>query len=156
MKRNGFSQQDFTLDSFLNLMENYREEWKFRSELHWKLNFKFFYADIVVLFLPNISTTLGINLSKFPSVIFPIVAAILSLIFLYFSIGVAKRVEASAKTYSKLIKSLPPNLQRVSILSSDIKRGKYFNVTLDPALCYAMFLSLFVLSIVMIVYHLNA
>ena len=154
MKKNGFQLQEVTTEHFLNLMAIYQSEWQFRSELHWKLNFKFFYADIVVLFLPNISAKLGIDLSGFPSVVFPIVAAILSLIFLYFAIGTAKRVEASAKTYANMLKLIPAELRRISVVSADIKRGKYFNITLDPTLCYAMFLSLFILSIVMTIYNL--
>ena len=155
MKKTGLHLHEITTEDLINLSSLYLSEWYDRYNLHWDLNFKFFYADIIVLFLPNLSAKLGIDLSGFPAIVFPAVAAVLSLVFLYFSIGIAKRVEANSKAYARVTQFFPPELQRVSLISSDIKRGKLFNIRLDPILCYAMFLSLFFLSIVMIIYNLN-
>ncbi|RAZ94476.1 hypothetical protein DK853_34975, partial [Klebsiella oxytoca] len=81
----------------------------------WKQVFKYFYATLVVLFLPNIASFLGINLPEFPAVLFPLAALVLSLVFLYISIGYSKRLEASGNTYQKLINLLPEELRRVSV-----------------------------------------
>ena len=155
MKRRGFQLQDFNVDSHLALMEIYQSEWQYIHGHLWNLIFKFFYANLIVLFLPNLSTMLGINLSKFPPVLFPSISSILSLVFLYVTFGVTKRVEASAKTYAHMLQMLPENLQRIPVASPQIKMGRFFRFPLNQILCVAMFLSLFFASIVMIFYNLS-
>ena len=154
MKRTGFQSQDFSAQDVLSLMDIYLSEWCHREEVFFKLVFKYFYVDIIVLFLPNISSYVGVVLPKIPAIIFPSVSLALSLFFLYASIGDHKRIEASAKTYQKLIDLLPDNLRRVSIMSSEIKHGRFFCGYIDSIISCGMFISAFLLSIVMIAYHL--
>ena len=110
MKQNGFRLQDFTVDNLLALMNIYWAEWCARNETLWNQVFKYFYATLFVMFLPNIAIFAGIALPKVPSVLFPCVALIMSLVFLYVSLGFAKRLEAIAKTYQNLVNLLPPEL----------------------------------------------
>ena len=154
MKRTGFRLQDFSAQDVLSLMDIYLSEWRQREDDFFKLVFKYFYVDILILFLPNISSYIGINLPKIPAVIFPCVSLALSLFFMYASIGNHKRIEASAKTYQKLINLLPEDLRRVSIFSTEIKYGRFFPGYVNLIVSCGMFISAFLLSIVMIAYHL--
>ena len=154
MKRTGLHLQDFSTQDILSLMDIYLSEWCHRQDDFFKLVFRYFYVDVLVLFLPNISSYMGIDLPKIPAVIFPCVSAALSLLFMYATIGDHKRIEASAKTYQKLIDLLPENLRRASIFSAEIKHGKFFPGYMNLTVSCGMFISAFLLSIVMIVYHL--
>ena len=152
-EKNGFQLQDFTVDNILDLMNIYWAEWCARNETLWNQVFKYFYATLIVLFLPNISTFIGIALPVVPSVLFPAVALIMSLVFLYVSLGFAKRLEAIAKTYQNLINLLPPELRRIPMSSPEISMGKFYNKPLSYITSYLMFIALSVMSLVMIVYN---
>ena len=154
MKRNGFQQQDFMLEHFLSLMEIYRAEWQYRYDNLWNMAFRLFYANLLILFLPNLSVAMGVDLSGFPMILFPIIASILSWIFLYITKGALKKAEASAKTYAKFVEFLPLNMQRISIEDEEIKGGRFFRFPLSPFLCYFMYISLFIMSIIMIIRNL--
>ena len=69
MKRNGFQLQDFSVENLLDLMEIYLSEWEHRSEVLWRQVFYYFYATIIVLFLPNFTVFLGIELPNFPELL---------------------------------------------------------------------------------------
>lgn len=156
MKKNGFSAQEVQLEHCLQLMDIYFQELSHRDTLFFEQIFRYFYATLIVLFVPNLSAFLGIILPTFPSVLFPIVSFIMSLTFLYISIGYTKRLEASGKTYQNLIKKLPPDFQRISLSNPKIKWGKFFSVRMTLILSVVMFLSLAIMSVVMIIYHLTA
>ena len=126
MKKRGLQLNEMEVGHLLDLMDIYLSEWKHRDEMLWKQVFKYFYASLVVLFLPNIASFLGINLPEFPAVLFPLAALVLSLVFLYISIGYSKRLEASGNTYQKLINLLPEELRRVSVSDPNIKFGRFF------------------------------
>lgn len=126
MKKRGLQLNEMEVGHLLDLMDIYLSEWKHRDEMLWKQVFKYFYATLVVLFLPNIASFLGINLPEFPAVLFPLAALVLSLVFLYISIGYSKRLEASGNTYQKLINLLPEELRRVSVSDPNIKFGRFF------------------------------
>lgn len=151
MNKRGFSLSDFSSEHVINLMNIYLSEWEHRDELLWKQVFKYFYATLIVLFLPNLASFLQINLPDFHNALFPAIAFLLALVFLYVSIGYAKRLEASGKTYQKLINLLPSELQRVPI--SDLKFGTFFAQRMSIILCGLMFLGLCVLSAVMFFYN---
>lgn len=153
MRKRGFKLEDFSVDDVLCLLNIYLSEWEHRDELLWKQVFKYFYATVIVLFLPNIASFLQIELPKFPKVIFPLAALILALVFLYVSIGYAKRLEASGKTYQNLLNLLPQEMQRVPLADSQIKYGKFFARRMSVVICTLMFLGLFVLALVMVCYN---
>ena len=154
MKRNGFQLQDFSVENLLDLMEIYLSEWEHRSEVLWRQVFYYFYATIIVLFLPNFTVFLGIELPNFPELLFPVVALILSFAFFYISLGLAKRIDASVKTYNKLANFLPTELQRITIESPEIKYGRFFSKRMSIIICSLLFLCLFFLSVLMIIYNL--
>lgn len=153
MKKTGFNLQEITVENVIELMSVYLSEWEHRDELLWKQVFKYFYATLVVLFLPNLASFLGIDLPDFPKILFPSVALILSLVFLYVSIGYSKRLEASSNTYLKFIKLFPDDLRRVPLDDPSIKFGKFFSKRMSIVICVLMFCGLLLLSIVMIAYY---
>lgn len=153
MRRNGFQLNEISINHVIELMNIYLSEWEHRDELLWKQVFKYFYATLVVLFLPNLASFLGIDLPNFPKILFPIVALVLSLVFLYVSIGYSKRLEASGDTYQKLMDLLPEELRRVSVSDPRIKFGKFFSRRMSVIICILMFFGLFCLSILMIAYY---
>ncbi len=155
MKKKGLQLNEIEVGHLLDLMDIYLSEWKYRDEMLWKQVFKYFYATLVVLFLPNIASFLGINLPEFPVILFPLAALVLSLVFLYISIGYSKRLEASGNTYQKLINLLPEELRRVSVSDPNIKFGRFFSKRISVVICVLMFLGLLCLSIVMILYDLS-
>ena len=154
MKRRGFQLQDFTVADILALMDIYLSEWVARNELLWNQWFKFYYATLIVLFLPQLTGFVGIDLPKFPTILFPCIALMLSFAFFYVSLGYAKRLEASGRTYQNLINLLPPELRRVSITNPEIKMGKFFARRQSIVITCVMSLALSIMSIVMIFYNL--
>lgn len=153
MNKGGFALQDFNVENILSLMEIYLNEWSNRIDQLWNQVFKFFYATLIVLFLPNLSSAIGIDLSMFPSVIFPITSFGLSIIFLYVSLAHVKRLEASTITYQNLIDCLPPELQRVHLADPRVKHGKFFSHAMRFVTCILMFIGLLLMSIMMIIYY---
>lgn len=153
MKKTGFNLQEMKVENVIELMSIYLSEWEHRDELLWKQVFKYFYATLVVLFLPNLASFLGIDLPDFPQILFPSTALILSLVFLYVSIGYAKRLEASGNTYQNLIDLLPDDLRRVPVADPSIKFGKFFSKRMSIVICILMFFGLLLLSVVMIAYY---
>lgn len=155
MKKTGFNLTDIKIEHVLELMNIYLSEWEQRDELLWQQVFKFFYATLIVSLLPNLASHFQIDLSGFPEILFPIVALFLSVVSIYMSIGYSKRLEASGKTYQKLIDLLPNELRRISISDPNIKYGKFFKYRMSITVSSLMFFALACLSIVMIIYHLK-
>ena len=146
----------FNPSDVISLMDIYLNEWMHRDELLWTQAFKYFYATLVVLFLPNIASFLRIDLPNIPVVLFPIIALVLSAVFLYVTIGYCKRLEASGMTYQKIINYLPGELQRVPLECPQIKYGKFFRRRMSAVLCSLMFFGLLLLSVGMLCYHLKS
>lgn len=145
--------KEFNTDNLLTLMNIYLTEWCHRDELLWKQVYTYFYATLVVLFLPNFTSFLGFHLPLFPSIIFPRIALVMSIVFLYVSIGYTKRLAAIGNTYQKLIDYLPPDLRRIRVSEITKKHKRLFTMRMSEVLCILMFGSLFVMSVVMIIYY---
>ena len=154
MKRNGFQLQDFSVEDLLNLMNIYLSEWEHRSEVLWRQIFYYFYATVIVLFLPNLTSFIGISLPNFPELLFPVIALLMSFAFLYVSLGLAKRIDASVKTYNKLIRFLPVELRTITIASPEIRYGKFFKRRMSVIICFLLFFCLIFMSVIMIAYNL--
>ncbi len=147
-------------DQVMTLMNTYLTEWCHRDELLWKQVFKYFYANLIVLFLPFLTQKLGVELPQIPSVIFAAVALVMSVVFLIVSLGYAKRLAAISESFQRVAKLIPSELGWVSIRNCkfswnrDWKKFKWFNELLNKRmsifLCCLMFISLLILSIVMI------
>lgn len=154
MKRTGLQLGDFTIEHFLSLLDIYLSEWSHRSEVMWRQVFYYFYATIIVLFLPNLAAFIGIVSPDFPELLFPLLRLVLSFAFLYISLGLALRIDASVRSYNKLIKLLPVELQKITVESSEIKYGKFFSRRMSISICFILFFCLISMSVVMIIYNL--
>ena len=154
MKYCGIMIEEIQAQDLINLVEVYLTEWIHRDELLWSQVFRYFYVTVVAIFLPNITEFLKIRLpEEIPNIVFPIVGFVLSIVFLYVSIGYAKRLEAVGETYRKLIQYLPEGLKLYSLKDPKIKHGKYFVCRMSVVLCVLMFVGSFSLSICMIIYY---
>ena len=145
---------EFEANQVIELLNIYLTEWIHIDSLLWSQVFRYFYVTIVIIFLPNIAGFIGIELPNIPKVIFPIFGILLSCVFLYVSMGYAKRLEAIVKTYQHLINLLPTDLRRYSLDSPKIKHGKLFRAKMSVVLCLLMFLASLCLSFVMLFYYL--
>jgi len=147
-------------EEIINLMGIYLSEWEHRDTLLWSQVFKLFYANLIVIILPNIASFIGIDLPSINEKIYPIIGIIMSLIFLYVGIGYCFRLMASSRTYVKLMKQLnKKEYERVPLdddderINDDYKMPKiarYFSTQMVFVLVPTMFLSLIVLSLVIL------
>lgn len=139
--------QSSNYEDIISLLNIYLTEWIHRDQILWSQVFKLFYAILVVILLPNISSYLNITLPAVPTVFFRIFGLISSIIFFYISVGYLKRLEAIGNTYQKLINRLPVEYQRQRI--NELHFGKLFIRRTSYLVCALLFLSLFSLSIIL-------
>ena len=136
-------------ETVIEIMNIYIQEYMHRDNHMWSQTYKFFFAALVVMLLPNLTERLGITIPEIFSShkwIFPLAGIVLALIFLYVSLGLAKRFEASSDTYNKLIDLLPKEIQRVRL---DELPNKLLNKTHNYILIILMFFVLITLGILM-------
>lgn len=141
-------------DTTISLLNVYLVEWCHRDQIIWSQIFKFFYAILIIILLPNLTLHFQLILPNLPVLIFRIIGLFLSLIFLYISLGYATRLQAISDTYQNIIKKLPEEYQRKSIQSIKYKTlhiGKYFMPRLGYIICLALFFVLFSLSVILII-----
>lgn len=141
-------------DSTISLLNIYFSEWSHRDQILWSQIFKFYYAILIIILLPNLAIYLQLNLPSLPIFIFRLIGLILSFIFLYVAIGYAIRLHAIANTYQNLINSLPKEYHRMSIKDikyKEIPIGKFFMPRLGYVICIALFISLFALAIILMI-----
>lgn len=143
--------KDISNDEIFKAMNIYLTEWIHRDKHMWSQTYKFFFAALVVMFLPNLTTKLGFTIPEALNrhYAFPILGLLLSIVFFYVSIGHAKRLRACGKTYSHLINMLPEDLQRISIYN--LKELKFVNHTMGYVLPIAMFIVLLSIGVLLIV-----
>ena len=114
--------------------------------------YKFFYAILIIILLPNLDFYLKSNLPILPINIFRGLGLFFSFIFLYVSWGYTVRLHAITDTYQNIINKLPKEYQRKSIQEFKYKGihiGKYFKLRLDRMICITLFLILFSLSLIL-------
>lgn len=128
------------------------QEYSHRDTQMWKLNFKFFFASLVVMLLPSISERLQIsipNLFNSAKWIFPAFGILLAFLFLYVSLGDAKRFKAISQRYDFIAKSLPEDINRRPLKEVDnLDILNYSTAYLLPIL---MSSGLIILGILMII-----
>jgi hypothetical protein len=144
------AKKELNNQEIIALLDVYLNEFIHRNHMLWSQVFKFFYASIIVMLLPNLSDFLGITLPSFPILMFRIIGAIMTVAFFYISIGYAKRLEASTKTYNRIIDKLDIGYQRIKI--NDLKFGQLFSLRTSYILIYLLFLSLVAINILMFFY----
>jgi len=133
------------------LLNIYLNEYIYRNQLLWSNTFKFFYAIIIVILLPNISNFLKIELPILPGLLFRIIGLIMSFAFLFVVLGYAKRFELSSNTYHKLIKKLKQEYQKPDI--SSVKFGKIFvGIRTSYIVVFLMFFSLISINVILLIF----
>lgn len=157
-------------EHLLQLISIYLSEWDHRATALWNQVFKYFYATLIVLFLPNLANHLNIDLPDISIKIFPITAFLLSWVFLFVSIGCAKRAKDIGNKYKNLVALLPekfrkaseldPNQNLVNLLPKKLRQvpesmlnskfAKNLYNNMSYLICGVMFIALVLLSAIMI------
>lgn len=138
-------------DQIIALMDVYLCEWTHRDNLLWSQVFKFFFASLFVIMLPNIAEGFGIKLPSLGEWVYRLVGGIMALVFWYVSIGYSYRLAAVGNTYQKLINLLVnDDYKRESIEDkTKFKYGWFFSKRLSLLISSIMFLSLIILVIIL-------
>lgn len=137
-------------EQLLEALNIYLQEYIYRNTHMWNQNFRFFFASLIILFLPNLTEGFGITIPDIfleNSWIFPVMGIFLAMIFLYVSLSLAKRFRAISITYNRILDMLPTELRRTSIKDMPIKFINPTHIYLIPIL---MFTTLIVLGILML------
>lgn len=139
-------------DQLIALMSVYLSEWEHRDELLWVQVFKIFYANVIVIVLPNIAAFIEIELPDINRKLFPIIGMLMAIVFLYISIGSIMRLKAIKLSYMKTMELLGnEKYECISIKDkSKIKWGYLFNTSLADVLVVTMFIALELLAIVLL------
>ncbi len=139
-------------DQLIELMSVYLSEWEHRDELLWTQVFRYFYATLIVIILPNVATFVGIELPEINIKLFPIIGVVMSLVFLYVGLGYAFRLQASSRTYVKIMKLLGNDkYERISIKDKEkIKGGYLFAAPMAFVLVITMFAALVAVALILL------
>ena len=144
---------EFSAQETVNLMNVYLQEWMHRDDLFWKQVFKFFYAILIVILLPQISNFIKVDISFIKNkAVFPIIGIVFSFLFLYIGLAYAYRLDASGKSYQKVMMLLKnEELMRISINDSRFfPNGKLFNPRISKMMVIVLFFLLFILSSILL------
>ena len=139
-------------DKYLGLINLYYQEWQHREETFWKQVFKFYFATLTVIFLPNIAAHFNFTPPDFPYWIFPVVGFLMTLVFFYISYGYAIRLKASSETYKKVNNLLCNKYKRISL--ERITKWRFITKPISTKSCIFMSGSLLALCVFMLIYHL--
>ena len=153
---NNFLSSDF--DTTISLLNVYFMEWSHRDQILWTQTFRFYYAALIVILLPNISVPLQISLPPIPNLIYRLIGLCISIIFLYVSLGYAIRLHIISKSYRCILDKLPPEYKQKTFddfKSKGINLAKLFKPRLGYIVCITLFLSLFLLAFLFIIFDAN-
>lgn len=145
-------------DSTISLLNVYFSEWSHRDQILWTQTFRFYYAALIVILLPNISKPLKIDLPPIPKLLYRSIGLLISIIFLYVSLGYAVRLHIISKSYRLILDKLPEEYKQKNFDNFDtkgIKIAKLFKPRLAYLVCITLFLSLFLLSLLLIIVDAN-
>lgn len=151
-KKETIDEKELSKDQLIALLGVYLSEWQHRDELFWMQLFKYFYATLIVIVLPNVTKFLGIELPTINSKLFPIIGMLMGVVFLYVCIGYTMRVKASGKTYQKIMEMIgDEEYQRISIRDrKQIRWGYLFAPPMANVMVVAMFLSLESIAVILL------
>lgn len=152
MKKNKLLSSKY--EATISLLNIYFSEWHHRSQTLWSQTFKFYYAVLIIILLPNLALRFQLNLPRVPILTFRVVGLLLSFVYLYISLGYAVRLHAVSITYQKIINKLPKSYRRKrvkNIKCKSIRIGKIFAINLSYIICFVLFLSLFILAFILII-----
>lgn len=137
---------NLSTNQIISLMSIYLSEWEHRDNILWSQVFKMFYANLMVIILPNAADFLGISLPTINNDVFPIIGMVMAIVFLYIGLGYVYRLKASGLTYAKVMNLLGDTLyQRTSLRS--IPNGNIFSSSIAHILVIAMFIVLEALAV---------
>jgi len=137
-------------NALISLLNVYLNEFEHRDQVFNSLVFKYFYAIVIVILLPNISEHLGINLLQLPIILFRIIGLLMSFVFLYLALCYSKRLDASSDTYRRMIEKLEPEYRRKSINSTHL--GKLFSIRLCYTETVIMFFLLIAINVILMIF----
>lgn len=143
------SNQTLDYNETISLLNVYLSEWSHRDIQLWSKAIKLYYVILVIILFPNITNFFNVVLPPLPAIIFRLIGLFLSLIFLYVTFGYAIRFQAIADTYQSIINELPEKYRRKSIKT--YKMGFLFSLKINYLLYFTLFVSLFALSITLII-----
>ena len=141
-------------DATISLLNVYFMEWRHRDQILWVQTFRFYYATLIIILLPNIAARLQIDLPVIPNLVYRLVGLLVSIVFLYISIGYAIRLHIISKSYRNILDKLPQGYEQKSFDDFGpraIHIVKLFKPRLGYILCITLFLSLFLLSLLLII-----
>lgn len=140
-------------DQIIALMDVYLCEWTHRDNSLWSQVFRFFFASLFVIMLPNVAEGFGINLPSLGDWIYRLVGGLMALVFWYVSVGYSYRLAAVGNTYQKLINLLGDDIyQRESIKDkTKFKYGYLFSKRMAFLINCIMFFALIFLDILLCV-----
>ena len=135
-----FPKNELKVQDIISLADVYLSEWKHRDEWFWRQVFRYFYAILIVLFLPYFMKPNIIEIIEIPAKALYHMAFFMSLFFWYLAIAYAKRLEAVNEVYITLLNTMPEEYRRIDLnYETKIKNGKWFSVRLAYIMCAIMF-----------------
>ena len=142
-------------DTTISLLNVYFSEWSHRDQILWSQIFKFYFATLIVILLPNIYNYFQMELPPLPDFAFRIIGILLSFVFLYVSLGYAIRLHNISESYRLILNKLPDEYKQIPLDTMNYKGipiGKIFKKRLAYTICIILFLSLFSLSLLFIIF----
>lgn len=141
-----------TNEEVISLMSIYLSEWEHRDDVLWKQVFKFYYVTLIVMIFPHITGYFDAKFEINNPTIFYCVGLIMSVMFYYVAVATAMRTKASYKAYGKVANLLEDEKHTYSRVSvSSLKYGKVFNFPLAIGIITAMFCSLIIIAITLLI-----
>ena len=98
-------------ETVIQLLNVYLTERSYRNDRLWKQVYRFFYAILIIMLFPNISSHLGVDILVNTPHVFPVIGIILTCVFFYLSMAYTARFRQVGDTYRKLIAFLPSPYQ---------------------------------------------
>lgn len=139
-------------EELISLMSIYLSEWEHRDDVLWRQVFKFYYVTLIVMVFPHITGYFNAKLKIKNPAIFYCAGLIMSILFYYVAVATAMRTKASYKAYEKvanLLDNEEHTNSRVSV--STLKLGKFFNFPLAIGIITAMFCSLVIIAVLLLI-----
>lgn len=142
-------------DTTISLLNVYFLEWSHRDQVLWAQTFRFYYAALIIILLPNLADPLLMNLPEMSNQPYRIIGLLISVVFLYVSLGYAVRLHTISISYRQILNSLPQEYKQKTLDDIEFKginMEKLFKPRLGYIVCITLFLSLFVLAVLFIIF----
>lgn len=141
-----------TKEELISLISIYLSEWEHRDDVLWRQVFKFYYVTLIVIVFPHLTEYFDVNFVMINPKTFYCVGLVMSIMFYYVAVATAMRSKASYKAYEKvanLLENSEHTYSRVSV--SSLKFGKFFHFPLAISIITAMFCSLVIIAVLLLI-----